>query len=97
MIKVICIKDSILDPSVVNMEELARDAIKYECTPSDLYPKYGKEYTVIKVKHGKTLYGTNNDIWYTLKETGNYVQHSSLFVISPDFIRESKLDELLNE
>lgn len=55
----------------------------------------GSRYNVTASKKGPTLSGTNNDIWYTLLETGHFIHHSSLFVVSFDeVILEEKKEDL---
>jgi len=95
MIKVICIKSSICEPNRTDVDYLKKVSSKLKCNVYDLFPISGKEYSVVNIYIGKTLKGTDNNIWYKLVETGDILQHSSLFAISPNFIRDAKLIEIL--
>ena len=91
MIKVICIKDSIVR-NISDFEKISKDL---GIDVYDLFPKSGREYSVLKVVKGMTLQNTDNNIWYILSETGILQHHSSLFAISPNYIRDCKLDLIL--
>jgi hypothetical protein len=58
------------------------------CNKPAILVHEGSTYNLTSVSKGLTLEGTNNNVWYTLLETGISTHHSSLFVVHPDEFEE---------
>jgi acetylornithine deacetylase/succinyl-diaminopimelate desuccinylase-like protein len=56
--------------------------------PNAILVYEGCRYNLEEVVKGLFLYGTNNNIWYRLLETGVGTHHSSLFAVAPPVIEE---------
>ncbi len=95
--KLICIKDTNVEMDNKFIELLSKVSSEINRPTHDLLPKLGKEYTLVNVVYGLTLFGTHNNIWYRLEETGELIHHSSLFAILPSSWRDTKISNLIGD